>query len=262
MPKTFYTEEMDCWLRKNVPNTRFNKVTELFNQKFGTDLKITALRSHCTINKIYNGLPRCGDTPKNKLFTQEQEKFVASIVKNSTYRKITDAVNEKFNLNIKIEQIKTYMSKHHLKTGTFGNRYKKGHVPENKGKKMSPEVYEKVKATMFKKGNIPPNHRKVGDMRLNIYGCYEIKTAEPNKWTLYHRYIWEQKHGPVPDNYVVIHLDGNLQNNSIENLKCISRRSCVYMNYMKGWSDNPEITGLSSDIAKLKTVIKDKRSKK
>ena len=34
-------------------------------------------------------------------------------------------------------------------------RFKKGQVSHNKGKKMSPEAYEKVKKSMFKPGQIP-----------------------------------------------------------------------------------------------------------
>ena len=37
------------------------------------------------------------------------------------------------------------------------SRYKKGNVPVNKGKKLPPEVYEKAKPTMFKKGQMPHN---------------------------------------------------------------------------------------------------------
>jgi hypothetical protein len=37
------------------------------------------------------------------------------------------------------------------------SRYKKGNVPANKGKKMSPELYEKCKRTMFKTDQIPAN---------------------------------------------------------------------------------------------------------
>ena len=35
------------------------------------------------------------------------------------------------------------------------SRFQKGLVPHNKGKKMSPEMYEKCKGTMFKPGQIP-----------------------------------------------------------------------------------------------------------
>lgn len=45
-------------------------------------------------------------------------------------------------------------------------RFKKGHVPANKGKKMSPHVYEKLKPTMFKPGNMPHNYIHNGEPYL------------------------------------------------------------------------------------------------
>lgn len=45
-------------------------------------------------------------------------------------------------------------------------QFKKGHTTFNKGKKMheymSQEAIERTKATRFKKGNIPPNHKPIG----------------------------------------------------------------------------------------------------
>jgi hypothetical protein len=45
---------------------------------------------------------------------------------------------------------------HLAESGKVG-RFKKGHVPVNKGQKMPPEVYAKAAATMFKKGHTPHN---------------------------------------------------------------------------------------------------------
>jgi hypothetical protein len=36
-----------------------------------------------------------------------------------------------------------------------------------------------------------------------------------------HRVIWESVHGLIPDGFVVHHIDGNPDNNLIENLSCI-----------------------------------------
>ena len=44
-----------------------------------------------------------------------------------------------------------------LKIVGIAGRYAKGRTPENKGKKMPNDVYEKVKHTMFKKGQLPHN---------------------------------------------------------------------------------------------------------
>ena len=103
------------------------------------------------------------------------------------------------------------------------HRFKKGSVPPNKGKKMSPEVYEKLKETMFKKGNSPVNHREVGSERINVDGYIETKVAEPNVWRLKHRIIWEQHNGVIPAGYNVQFKNRNTQDCRIENLYIISK---------------------------------------
>ena len=103
------------------------------------------------------------------------------------------------------------------------HRFNKGYVPPNKGKKMSPEVYEKVKETMFKKGHSPVNHREVGSERINVDGYIEIKVAEPNRWRLKHRIIWEQVNGKIPKGYNVQFKNHNPQDCRIENLYLICR---------------------------------------
>lgn len=102
-------------------------------------------------------------------------------------------------------------------------RFTKGHVSHNKGKKMSPEVYSKVARTMFKKGQTPVNHRDVGSERVNVDGYIEIKVAEPNKWRLKHRVIWEEVNGEIPKGYNVQFKNHNSQDCRIENLYLISR---------------------------------------
>lgn len=103
------------------------------------------------------------------------------------------------------------------------HRYQKGCIPANKGKKMDPDTYTKCAGTMFKKGNMPANHRDVGSERINKDGYIEVKVAEPNKWKAKHRVIWEEANGPVEKGYNVQFKDGNRLNVSLENLYLISR---------------------------------------
>lgn len=105
----------------------------------------------------------------------------------------------------------------------IAHRFQKGQIPANKGKKMPSEVYERCAPTMFKKGNKPANHKPVGSERVNIYGYIEIKVAEPNKWKLKHRLLWEEAHGPIPPGHIVSFRNGNGQDVRLENLRLISR---------------------------------------
>jgi hypothetical protein len=102
-------------------------------------------------------------------------------------------------------------------------RFKKGHIPETKGKKMPSEVYEKIRHTMFAKGHVPTNHKPVGSERVSVDGYVEVKVAEPNKWRLKHRLVWEEAHGPIPPGHNIQFRDGNRQNLSLDNLYMISR---------------------------------------
>lgn len=37
-----------------------------------------------------------------------------------------------------------------------------------------------------------------------------------------HRYLWQKANGPIPKGYHVHHINGDLSDNSIENLECLS----------------------------------------
>lgn len=105
--------------------------------------------------------------------------------------------------------------------------FPKGHQPMNKGRKqteyMSDAQIEKTKATRFRKGHIPKNHKPVGYERITRDGYIEVKTAEPNVFEPKHRLVWVEYNGEIPSGYNIQFKDGNRQNASIENLYMISR---------------------------------------
>lgn len=101
----------------------------------------------------------------------------------------------------------------------------------NKGIKMKPSTYEKCSATMFKKGQIPPNKKPIGSERVNVDGYIEIKVTESGNWKLKHRYVYEQHHNvKLGRNDIVTFLDGNPLNCNIENLIKVDRTVLRTMN--------------------------------
>ena len=117
----------------------------------------------------------------------------------------------------------------------YSHRFPKGHIPANKGKRMPREQYEKCRGTMFKKGQIPKNHKPVGTISIRTNSTKKesylhIKIAEPNKWELLHRYVWIREHGPIPRGMNVAFKDGNAGNCTLDNLELITRAETMRRN--------------------------------
>lgn len=53
-------------------------------------------------------------------------------------------------------------------------------------------------------------------------GTYKIIRAN-GKTMSEHKYVWEQYHGPKPDNMTIHHINGNTKDNRIENLRLVTR---------------------------------------
>lgn len=102
------------------------------------------------------------------------------------------------------------------------HRFKKGNISHNKGKKTPPEIYAKMAATMFKKGQMPHNYKPIGTEVITEDGYIKVKVADPKKWKYKHRLIWEQHHGEIPPKHNIQFKDGNSLNCDINNLYIIS----------------------------------------
>jgi hypothetical protein len=107
-----------------------------------------------------------------------------------------------------------------LKKGHQPTQFPKGHQPWNKGMKGLQIGGEE---TRFKKGTVPPNHREVGSERIDEDGYTYIKIAEPRKWVLKHRHIYEQHHGKLEPHMIVTFIDKDIGNFAIENLEAITK---------------------------------------
>ncbi len=115
--------------------------------------------------------------------------------------------------------------------------YKKGNVPVNKGKKMSPELYAKVQKTMFKKGNLPHNTLYNGALsyrRENDDISYWYVRLSKQNWKLLHRVIFENVNNvKLRSDQVVRFKDGNTNNIHPDNLIQISPQENMTLNNPK-----------------------------
>lgn len=108
-------------------------------------------------------------------------------------------------------------------------QFKPGQKPWSAGKKIG--TRGRTGETQFRKGMVPHNYLPVGTERTNIHGFILVKVrdkgAQWERWQFKHRMVWEQAHGPVPDDHVLIIKDGNKANCVLDNLELISRKELV-----------------------------------
>lgn len=191
--------------------------------------------------------------------TDEMKNFIAANAEGKLNTELTELLNKEFGTEVSVKQIKIYKKNHKISSGLTG-RFEKGHAPCNKGKKGI--YYAGSEKTWFKNGQMPHNHKPVGSERVSVDGYIEIKVAESKKWRLKHNVVWENVHGKIPRNHVVIFLDGDKMNVDIVNLKLISRGQLLLMNRNGLFTQDRELTETAANLAKLMdTKYKAKKKK-
>ncbi|PLW79087.1 HNH endonuclease [Cohaesibacter celericrescens] len=123
--------------------------------------------------------------------------------------------------DVSFENYKSLCSRNGWKTGRTG-LIEKGNIPLNKGKKMP--FNPNSARTQFKKGQTPHNANYLGHERVSKDGYVEISVDETNphtgferRYVLKHRWLWEQKNGPIKEGHCLKCLDGNLANTDPDN---------------------------------------------
>lgn len=192
-------------------------------------------------------------------YIEEERQFFINFVPGHSHKEITEEFNRRFDEHISVNQVKAYIHNHNLNTGRTGC-YEKGNIPFNKGKHFN--AGGRSVETRFKKGNIPHNHRPVGSERFTRDGYIEIKVAEPNKWKLKHRVVYENAYGPLNKGEVIIFKDQNKLNVNLENLMVVSRNILARMNQNNLFGESSELTEAGVEVAKLIVEINSRRKKK
>jgi hypothetical protein len=113
--------------------------------------------------------------------------------------------------------------------------FKKGHIPFNKGKKMTEYIsessLEKIKQTQFKSGQTAAeksNKWKGGIQEMTndvvyLYSGVGKRIRRP-------KYVYEFHNGKIPKGWILYHLDQNKHNDNIDNLIAIPRAVLMKIN--------------------------------
>lgn len=204
-----------------------------------------------------NKIRRWTQSELDILYREYPDKYTKELAKLLN-RKI-ESINQKAH-SIGLKKSDEFHRQDKIKLSKYGSLYRfgVGFTPHNKGKKMSIELYEKVKKTMFKKGIVPHNAKYDGHEVLSKDG-YVMVRIRLGKYELKHRVIWEAVNGPVPAGHCIRFIDGNKNNFDVNNLKCISRVENMSTNQVHKYPQ--EIKDLIKLKNKLKTKINEKQNR-
>jgi hypothetical protein len=160
-------------------------------------------------------------------YTKITAKQVSFILKNFEKMNNKDLASS---LGLKASQVRSVYRRNGLKRIAGNGRFEKGHVPANKGVKMSKSQYDACKKTMFKKGSTPVNHKPVGSERVDKDGYTVIKTKEPSTWELKHRVVWLKHNPPLKNGEIVTFKNGDKSDISLSNLQIKCRIQNMHEN--------------------------------
>lgn len=197
-------------------------------------------------------------------YTKEEREFIERNYLGIKSGDLAQMFNAEFGSDLSRNSIKAYLKNHNLHNGVVC-RFPKGHIPENKGKKMSAENYAKCAPTMFRKGHIPANKKPIGSERINCKDGYHlVKVAEPNVWRLKHVVLWEKYNGPVPKGHMIVFANQNKDDIRIDNLLLVSKAEICVANRKKLLHPDRELVAAAFCLSKLLVAVSKskKRQKK
>lgn len=249
-----YPQEVHDFIRENVVGTTTRTLAAMVNERFGEELFTeSAMKSYKANHRLKSGTP-CG-MPKDHasaVFPQPVVDYIRANYKGVGNKEMAERLNELFGTSYTTKQLNSYYKNHGLNCGLTG-RFEKGNVPPNKGRKgYCAPGSEKGH---FKKGHTPMNKLPIGTVLTKSDGYLWRKVGQgAREWRQEHLIVWEAAHGPVPKGSVIIFLDGNVKNVSINNLACVTKAENARLNQSKLRSSNPRITEVGIAVAKLKTA--------
>lgn len=256
--KRVWTDEMKSYVLAIYKGRYLGDIKDMINKKFGLNLTLGSVKAYLCNHHLSTGFKNDGRNIR-VVFPPEKAEWIKSNRYGHTLADFTVLFNKHFHCNYKASQINSFCGAHHILSG-FDGRFKKGNIPPNKGKKGQCALG--CKKTWFEKGHVPVNTVPVGTETVTKDGYIRIKIAEPNKWELKHRIIWEKYHGPLAHGDAIIFLDGNNQNCDINNLRLVTRSELAVLNTRRRIQyGDPELNQAGITLTRIELALAGKDKK-
>lgn len=169
-------------------------------------------------------------------WTDERVEWFRSFVPGHEEREISAEHERVFGVPLTRCQIKSAKTRLGVRSGTHGGCFGKGDGGF-RSEEHRRAFLESSRATRFRKGNVPCNARRIGDLRVSSDGyvwicVHEGLQGKPNEnWEPLHRVLWCWRRGvrSVPDGHNVVFANKDRRDFSPENLVLVERRAWALM---------------------------------
>lgn len=216
----------------------YDKLLEEFNKTFNVS---------ATRNAIIGILRRNGGNAiickdKNRA-TKEQITFIKKHYGTMTSNTLAIMFNEKFGTNYKGKNISD--------------------LAKRKGIKLSDEEKRKLIGLSTREQFSYPigseyKNKTNGYTYIKVRDIYHFgKKSFKENWITKQRYVYEKVHGKIPDNMIVIFLDGNKENFEIYNLCLVSKKEALHLKSLN-WLGQKEITLAGIEVIRTEQILVDK----
>lgn len=211
------------FVRANALGRGSAELAAMTNAAFGTSFTAAKMKGYKAYHKIRSDI-----TPKPpSVFTPPIREYIFSHYEGISYVEMADIVNKQFGTMIPKEKFRWFYQNNKLKCGM----------------------------------NVSWNKAAPGDVSKKKDDYQYIKMAD-GTWKLYHHYLWEQAHGPIPPGHMVTFLDGNIKNTDLSNLALISRTEQMHLVKDNLRFENPELTKTGILITKVKIATGKKQKRR
>lgn len=261
MPGKPYTEEQTEFLLSRCEDMTGQELTDLFNQTFSENKKRKAILDFIVRQGKHCKMP----TSWGCKFTKEQEEFIHKNAPTMYRRILVDALNKAFGTNFPYTTVKSYCVRHKLTApggdGKFTSdsaNWQRGLSKEEFKAHYSEESFKKMTSPMLESNRI----HKIGDVvirhdRKYIYINEDYGKPINQRIQEYGRYLWEQVNGPIPDGFMIVYLDGDYMNCTIDNLICVPKKYRAFLMHNSWWNSPAEIKAAALKWCELYYALKE-----
>lgn len=266
-----YTLEQDEWLRQNFATLHIQELSDRFNKLFGVDLNKRYLQAHC------NNQLNLRKHNQHK-FTEDELTFIEHNYKIMSNQELADNIGVSINSikNCKkrngwksvephdkwTEDMDVWLIQNYLECNNYTElavRFSTIFGKEYSQYALRSRATRYLKLISNRQGNAPAgwNSKEIGSETVLSHSGYTYIKVADRKWIPKQQYIWEQAYGKIQDGEMVVFLDGDKTNFSLDNLTVVTRKISAMMSSSDWYSTDSTFNKTAIDWCKLYFGLKE-----